>query len=338
MAQMLVFGDLSMVLTFIICNSILQIGIWAYKRKNKWGLGRELMINQYFFWTVLFSTELVNTILTWASQGGIWTRLLMYCLGSFLPGMLSSYLIWFYVEGICADEPYISNPRGPNQPTWTDIAIKQVKYAAIDGVSLWLMSFMAFESLHKLQGEGVEFLSFSASVLVAFPVDITFYIIHRYLLHGALWKWHKAHHSHFATTVMSGRMFDIEDWFAEFTLASIWVAIPVLASIPSLGWSQYLLAYNMSTNHFFSTLHHCGKTEIPCPFGGLIPWSEMVGYPFGTELVTIHEGHHNYVNDNFGLFGLTDRIMGTYRHPKTDADRAKKKTKKEAVLTAKKVS
>ena len=49
MMQMLVFGDLSMVMTFIICNSILQTAIWLYKRKNKWGLGRELMIVTTFF-------------------------------------------------------------------------------------------------------------------------------------------------------------------------------------------------------------------------------------------------------------------------------------------------
>lgn len=108
--------------------------------------------------------------------------------------------------------------------------------------------------------------------------------------------------------------------FFEFTVTTTfgqWVPI-ALMMIPQKAFPR-LAGVGLFTNSImFSMAHHAGKMDTPMPFAMLLPWTELIPLLWGCNLTEMHEGHHRYITKNYGLFGCTDKLLGTYRDVRLD--------------------
>jgi len=223
--------------------------------------------------------------------------------------------------------PYTTKRQ--KNPSVFQTCLYLVMGAIFDGLTVFVLYKCLPEKFNMHISDGpMTYLSQTVSVLGLVVADFNFMFWHGIILHGPLWFAHKGHHSNYRPTCLGGRVFDPIDYFVEMDITLLVLMAPLVFILKTLGmWNSYALSSTSVFGIYFSTIHHSGKGVIPAPFPGILPWSEAISAwacPEDSTVLSLHEGHHNFINCNYGAFGFADRTFGTFRHCKGWGEQSRK--------------
>jgi len=307
-------------LLFAALNTILQVPTWYFLRKQATSLLSEI-INMHITWFgCLFLCELVERSNRKANEQATHLhRVGFYIMSQLIIHFGTVSWAWFTSEVRYSHLPHLSK-RQKNPPLFKTIAYL-IMGSILDGLTIYVMWRISPDKydIHVNTGP-FTYLSQVISIGALVITDFNFLFWHGLLLHGPLWFLHKHHHSNYRPTCISGRVFDPLDYIIEVDFTFIALLVPFVLILKPLGlWNSYVLSCVGVFGMYFSTIHHSGKADVPAPFPGMLPWSELVSSLAVSEdanALALHEGHHNWISCNYGLFGFADRLCGTFKHAK----------------------
>ncbi len=136
-----------------------------------------------------------------------------------------------------------------------------------------------------------------SSFLSLIAHDISFYLFHRFILHGPLWRWHTLHHSDVDMDASTSiRQSWIETAFQTlviaFPLTFVNISMPMVFWIALINqqWSNFIHSRIQVKGWFFSYVlggphlhryHHSTKEEhFNTNFAGIFPLLDIIGRTF----------------------------------------------------------
>jgi len=315
---------MSFVPTFIFYNTILQIPIWWFLRRDRkdWNFFLECaQIHLYFLMCISIGFVMHLFLLLSDAFDSYAIKFVFFFVSFYLGHLLSLLGVKVISKLFFNDQPYFTAKRSP-EPSIPQLLYHESIQAFVDAIGYLFMYYFTPFELHEKVGRSQNYMELSIASILFSPVsDFIFYFLHGVILHGPLWSFHRGHHQIYKPTTTSGRDFDALDWFFEFTIP---VIVPhVIMCQVSQAQETYDPLWNtiiFAAVIMFSMMHHCGKEGYPNSPSPIIPWLESFPVMLGCTINGLHEGHHNWVNYNFGSIGIADTFFGTMKQPK----RAKK--------------
>lgn len=309
--------DLSFIPTYIVFNSILQVPVWYFARRKQWNYLTELLVVHFnFMWSIFMGAILDILLLYSSSVDNIVQKLAVLFIAFFSAHMLAFTWAEFSANHFAKDlKPF--SPR-VKEPPLSYVIQQEALQALVDVFGYMLLVAVCPFDLFVNQGEKASYIVQMIGITLMVPApDFVFYVFHGLILHGPLWESHRAHHTIYKPTVGAARKFDAIDWFFEFTMAANAAAIAtnylILKGVGS--YDRFLMHYSLVNGYMLSMMQHSGK-NLPCGVMYTHPCLEAIPWLWNTTVNELHEGHHNWVSKNYGVFGFSDWLFGTHQAPK----------------------
>jgi len=309
--------DFSWLPMFFVYNSLLQIPVWYFCRKSQWSFFYELCITHFNCVCVVGLAILLDVLLGWASHmTNLLQELSIYFIAFFSVHIIA--FVWgeFITNIVAKDVPFFS-PR-VKEPSLMYAIGQEIIQSLVDVAGYAFFLRISPFDLNKSVGVPPTYIELLIGTCFLFPLpDGVFYFCHGVMLHGRWWSFHRGHHTIYKPTVRSARKFDPFDWFMEATLATLAnaIALNFLLLKVTGNYCRFFFLISYCDAGLISMIHHCGK-NVPCALTSMMPVTELIPLCFGTTIIEMHEGHHNWVNKNLGVVGFWDYFLDTLAPPK----------------------
>jgi len=313
--------EFSWIPQYILFNSVMQFPVWYYTRRKQWNFFNDLAIVNFTFLSLICVSTFVDAFIQFGTRKENIVQTLIVYFITFYIAHLFAYIWGELVANVyCSNLPHYSGRVKEKSILY--MLWQEMIQATVDAAGYAVLFYLAPFDLTVIKGSPPNPIETAIGTALIWPVpDLVFHFFHGVILHGPMYFSHRAHHQIYRPTVRSARVFDALDWFFEATMAVSAGALALnYVLLQATGnFHRYFWTMSLTDAFFVSMIHHCGKPGVPSSASNLVPILELYSRFFGTTIVDLHEGHHNWVNANYGVIGFSDWLFGTYKPPKQRA-------------------